>query len=186
MHKLDITYHNTFNCKTLRIEDNSVYDEDITPNNLILEVKPPGLLNYIPFYFANKNWKAITLNCSTLQLCCTKQPCKLTEIPDGIYDLKYSINPNEKSIIEFSHMRVCKIMSNYIKLVGLYFSSKYTRSVKENDCIEKELLHIKDLIDGSVYSVEELLDNTLGLDMYQESLNRIKKLNNGNFANCCK
>ena len=66
MHKLDITYHNTFNCKTLRIEDNSVYDEDMTPNNLILEVKPPGLLNYIPFYFANKNWKAITLNCSTL------------------------------------------------------------------------------------------------------------------------
>ena len=52
-------------------------------------------------------------------------------------------------------MRVCKIMSNYIKLVGLYFSSKYTRSVKENDCIEKELLHIKDLIEYFSFLFEE-------------------------------
>lgn len=186
MHQLDITYHNTYNCKTLRIEDNSIYDENVEIINPILEVKPPGLLQYIPFTFANKKWKAITLNCSTLELCCTKQPCKLTEIPDGIYDIKYSISPNLKTMIEFSHMRVCKIMSNYIKLIGLFLSSKYTRQIKDNDCIEKELVEIKDLIDNSIYAVEELLDSNLGLELYEEALNRIKKLNNGNFTNCCK
>ncbi len=186
MHELDITYHNTYNCKTLRIEDNSIYDEDLDVVNPILEIKPPGLLHYIPFYFANKNWKAITVNCSTLKLCCTKQPCKLTEIPDGIYDIKYSIDPNLKSIIEFSHMRICKIMTSFIKITGLYFSSRSLRSKKDNDSIEKELLNIKEIIDASVYAVEEWLDNTSGLELYSEAATRINKINDGNFTSCCK
>lgn len=186
MHNLDIIYHNTFNCKSLRIEDNSVYDEDLKVECPILEIKPPGMLGYIAFYFPNKNWKARTYNCSTLKLCCTKQPCKLTELPDGIYDIKYSINPNLTTIIEFSHMRVCRIMSNYIKLMGLYFSNRYLYTVKQNNEISEELLAIKDTIDSSVYSVEELLDNTLGLDLYEEALKRIKNLNDGNFTKCCK
>ena len=114
MHQLDITYHNTFNCLSIKVEDNSVYDEDLPVLNPILEIKPPGALNYTPFYFPNKNWKSITLNCSTLKLCCTKKPCKFTNLPDGVYDLKYSIGPNLETMTEFSHMRVCKIMSNYI------------------------------------------------------------------------
>ena len=186
MHQLDITYHNTYNCKSLRIEDNSIYDDTLSVTNPILEIKPPGLTSYIPFYFANKKWKARTFNCATLKLCCTKQPCKFTELPDGIYDLKYSINPNLDTIIEFSHMRVCKLMSNYTKIIGLYFSTKHNRSIKDNDNIEKELISIRDIIDGAVYAVEELLDNGLGIEMYEEATKRIRLINNGNFTNCCK
>lgn len=186
MHELDITYHNTYNCRSLKIEDNSVYDPDIPVKNLILEVKPPGLTSFIPFYFVKKNWKSITLNCSTLKLCCVKQPCKLSELPDGVYNIKYSISPNLKSIVEFSHMRVCRIMSNYIKLVGLFLSSKHNNSRKDNEKIEQELISIKDIIDASVYSVEELLDNQLGLELYEQAITRIKQINDGNFTNCCK
>lgn len=186
MHELDITYHNTYNCKSLRIEDNSIYDPDIQVKNPILEVKPPGLLGYIPFYLSKKTWKSITLNCSTLKLCCAKQPCKLTELPDGVYSIKYSIDPNLRSIVEFSHMRVCRVMASYIKVVGIFLSSKYTRPIKDNESIEKELLAIKDIIDASIYSVEELLDNQLGLELYEEAITRIKQISDGDFTKCCK
>lgn len=186
MHQLDITYHNTFNCLSLKIEDNSVYDDNLPVKNIILEIKPPGLFGYIPFYFANKKWKSITLNCSTLKLCCTEQPCKFSELPDGIYDIKYSIEPNLVTILEFSHMRVCKLMTIYIKLLGLFYSSKHMNTKTDNEKIELEFLKIKDTIDNSIYAVEELADNVLGLDFYEEASKRLNKINNGDFTNCCK
>lgn len=185
MHQLDITYHNTFNCLSLRIEDNSIYEDNLPVKNAILEIKAPGAKNYITFTFPNKKWKAITVNCSSLKLCCTKQPCKFTSLPDGVYDLKYSIDPNLKTIIEFSHMRVCKIMSNYIKLIGLYFSNRHSYTKKENELFEKEFLDVNELIVNSVYAVEELSDITLGLELYEEAALRIKTIYNGNFTRCC-
>lgn len=185
MHQLDITYHNTFNCKTLKIEDNSVYDSKYAVSNSILEVKAPGQ-NCFTFFELNNDWKSITLNCASLKLCCTKQPCKLTILPDGIYEIKFSVDPNEKYMVEFNHMRVCKLMSNYIKLVGLYFSNKTNNTRKENEDLEEEFLAIKNIIDGSIYAVEELLDNTLGLELYEQAAKRLNNINNGNFKGCCK
>ena len=170
MHQLDITYHNTFNCKTLKIEDNSIYDDILSVKNIILEIKPPGLVGYVPFYISKKDWKSITFNCSSLKICSKRDVSKLEPIPDGIYDIKYSIDPNLKMIVEFSHMRVCQIMSNYIKLNGLFLSNKCSMNEKDIESIEKELIGIYDTIQSSVYSVEECLDNTLGLELYRKLL----------------
>jgi endonuclease III len=112
--------------------------------------------------------------------------CKLTILPDGIYEIKFSIDPNEKYMAEFNHMRVCKLMSNYIKLVGLYLSNKSSNTNRENEEIEKEFTTIKEIIDSSVYAVEEYLDNSLGLDLYEQASKRINNINNGKFAGCCK
>lgn len=184
MHQLDITYHNTYNCKSLKIEDNSVYDDAISITNVILEVKPPGLTSYIPFYFPNKKWKSITLNCSSLKMCSKKKP--LTVLPDGVYDIKYSIDPNLKTMVEFSHMRVCNLMSNYVKLIGLFLSKKSEIDRSEAECIQKQLVSIKDTVDACIYAVEECLDNTLGLELYSEAAKKLNKINDGNFTGCCK
>lgn len=187
MHQLDITYHNTYNCKALKIEDNSIYDDTLPVKNPILEIKGPGLTSYVPFYFPNKKWKSITLNCSSLKLCSKKKSSStLTILPDGIYDIKYSIDPNLKSMVEFSHMRVCRLMSNYIKLVGLFLSKKSEIDKSDIECLEKAFIKIKDTIDASVYAVEELLDNVLGLELYSEAANKVNEINNGNFKGCCK
>lgn len=186
MHQLDITYHNTYNCKTLKIEDNSVYDSTLPVKNIILEIKAPGQTSYNHFVQSKKDWKSITFNCSSLKICCAKKPETLSVLPDGIYDIKYSIDPNLKSIVEFSHMRVCQLMSNYIKLVGLFLSNKCNNSLADNEAIEKELITIKDTIDSAVYAVEECLDNTLGLELYSEASKRLNKINDGNFTSCCK
>ena len=185
MNQLDITYHNTYNCKTLKIEDNSTYDiYDV--KNIILEVKAPGQTSYTAFYLNSKDWKSIVLNCNTLEICCVNRAEDLTNIPDGIYEIKYSIDPNTTSMVEFSHMRVCQIMSSYIKLLGLFLSNRSDITKINIDLIEKEFIEIKDTIDASVFAVEECLDNILGLELYSEAAKRINKLNDGNFTSCCK
>lgn len=186
MNQLDITYHNTYNCKTLRIEDNSVYDLTQPIKNPILEIKSPGLTSFVPFYFPNEKWKYIVLNCSSLKVCCGRKASTLSVLPDGIYEIKYSVSPNLTCMVEFNHMRVCQIMSNYIKILGLFLSSKCSMTNKEAEQIEKELIEIKDTIDASVYAVEEGLDSALGLDLYDEAIKRLNRINDGNFTSCCK
>lgn len=185
MHQLDITYHNTYNCKSLRIEDNSIYEKDLEVLNPILEVKPPGLISYVAFPFPNKNWKSKTLNCSSLKICCGKKPATLSVLPDGVYHLKYSVDPNRKCMVEFCHMRICLIMCDYMKIVCSFFSEKCCSSQKERDALQKELLSIKDMIDGAIYAVEECLDNQLGLELYEEAKKRINRIKDGDFNCCC-
>lgn len=184
MHQLDITYNNTYNCKSLRIQDNSIYDENIEVKNIILEIKAPGLVSYVPFNFPNKNWKFITLNCSSLKACCGKKPATLSILPDGVYHIKYSVDPNKKCMVEFSHMRICQIMKTYMKIVCNYFANKCCISHKEKHELQQQLLEIKDLIDGSVYATEECLDTKLGLELYEEAKLKLKKLKDGNPC-CC-
>jgi hypothetical protein len=186
MNQLDITYHNTYNCKTLKIEDNSIYDTTQPIKNVILEIKSPGLTSFVPFYFPNEKWKAITLNCSSLKICCGKKVSTLSVLPDGIYNIKYSVDPNLTCMVEFNHMRVCQIMSRYIKILGIFLSNKCSMTNKEIEQIEKELLEIKDTIDSSIYAVEERLDSALGLELYNEAINRLNKINDGDFTSCCK
>lgn len=83
-------------------------------------------------------------------------------------------------------MRVCQLMSSYIKLLGLFLSNKCEMTRSDIESIEEEFEDIKDTIDASVYAVEECLDNTLGLGLYSEAAKRINKLNDGNFTSCCK
>ncbi len=183
MHQLDITYSNTYNCKSLRIQDNSIYEKNVIVKNAILEIKAPGLTSYVPFYFPDGNWKSITLNCSTLKVCCGKKPSTLSVLPDGVYHIKYSVDPNKKCMVEFCHMRICQIMKTYMKIVCNFFSNKCCTSHKERQELKKLLLEIKDLIDGAVYAVEECLDNKLGLELYEEAKLKLKKLKDGN--SCC-
>jgi hypothetical protein len=89
-------------------------------------------------------------------------------------------------MVEFDHMRICQLMAQYIKATGLFLSKKCEMDRKDSDKIEKELLDIKDTIDASVYAAEECLDKELGIDLYKEALKKIKKITDGNFANCCK
>jgi hypothetical protein len=45
--------------------------------------------------------------------CGTKQQ----EIPDGIYIIRYSVSPNLKVYVEYNHLRVTRLMTNYYKVL---------------------------------------------------------------------
>lgn len=184
MHQLDITYKNTYNCKTLRIEDNSIYDDILAVKNAILEIKPPGLFHFVPFHLNNNKWKTIVLNCSSLKICNTKVKNSFTPLPDGIYEIKYSLDPNVKTMVQFDHMRVCQIMKKYIQAVCTFLSNKCNYTKKEISTIEEKLIRIKNTIDFSVWKVEECLEKQEGKDLYDEATNLLKEFEDGMYNGC--
>jgi hypothetical protein len=183
MHKLDIIPLQNKNCKTLVIQDASIYDILFPVTNTILEIKPPGQSCFIPFNLLT-GWCSKTFNCIDFNLCCLSD--EISVLPDGIWEIKYSVDPNVATMVEGNYMRVCQLMSTYIKTIGVFLSNKCNYNKHEILCIEKDLLEIKNLIDNSVFAAEDLLDNTSAIELYDEASLRLNKFNNGSFSSCCR
>lgn len=166
MHILDITYNLTNNCSTLKIEDNSTYDTLQPITNTILEVKPPGKTCYIPFDLA-VGWCSKVLNCSDLQSCCGSPADSI--LPDGIYDIKYSLDPNLKMIVEMQHLRVCQLNKSYIAAICELQNNKYKILKKDYKLEIDRLYYIRGMIQDAISMVEECLDKVRGLELYQEA-----------------
>lgn len=183
MHKLDIIVIPNKNCKTFVVQDASIYDINFPITNTILEIKPPGQACFITFNLL-AGWCSKTFNCVNFNLCCISD--EITVLPDGVYELKYSVDPNVETMIEGSHMRICQLTSEYTKVLGLFLSNRHNYNKREIIEIEKELLHIKTLLESSVFAVEDFFDNTSGIELYNEASSRLKRFKNGNFSGCCK
>lgn len=183
MHKLDIIVIPNKNCKTLVIQDSSIYDINFPVTNTILEIKVPGQACFITFNLL-AGWCSKTFNCVDFNLCCGSDQVSI--LPDGVYELKYSIDPNVSTMIQGSHMRVCQIMSQYIRTIGLFLSNKCNLRKKEIEEIEEDILEIKNYIECSVFAVEDLFDNTSGIELYNEASSKLNKFNDGNFSGCCE
>lgn len=177
MHTLDITYHDTGNCGTLRIEDNSTYDILQPVTNQILEVKPPGKSCYIPFDLTPV-WCAKVMNCTDLQICCGDPTTSF--LPDGIYSMKYSLDPNLMTIIEVDHLRVCQLRKSYYSAICELQSNKYRLTHKAYREEVDRLYYIRGMIDDSVTMVEECLQADRGMEIYEEA----KKLLGYGCAGC--
>lgn len=182
MNNLNISYSNSRTLNSLTLIDESIYDNEINIQNRILEIKAPGQNCFISIYLDNE-WCKRTLTCFDFQLCCYADG--FSNLQDGIYEFKYSIDPNLNTIVEFQHLRVTNIMSNYIKLIGLYLSKKSEFTKKERACIDKSLSEIIDIINAAVYAIEDCLDRNSGIELYNEANDKINNFNAKGFRNCC-
>lgn len=182
MHYLSILYGKNYDCKLFTLQDTSLYDGVSPLQNIVLEVRPPGSECFIPFTLIN-GWCSKTFNCFDLNICCIND-C-ISVLPDGVYEFKYSIDPNIETLIEVQHLRICQLMKNYIKTIGIFLSKRCTYSHKENKEIEKFLIFTKYLIDAAIYEVEENFNTNGGLELYNEALKNINSLNDGSFKCAC-
>ena len=180
MHILNLTYSNNKNCKLLTIQDNSYYDISFPITNVIFEIKPPGADCFIPFTLTHP-WCSKTFSCLEFKMCCIGES---TVLPDGIYEIKYSLDPNLNTLIEIQHLRVCQLMTLFTTVLGNYLSKKCNLTIKEKEEVEKKLSEINDMINAAIYSVEECLDNEEGMKLYEEAQKRLKELENGESCSC--
>ena len=166
MHILDITYHTTNNCGTLKIEDNSTYDILQPVTNTILEVKPPGKTCYIPFILVT-GWCSKILNCSDLQSCCGNPTSSV--LPDGIYAFKYSVDPNLSMMIEMQHLRICQLNKSYVATICELQNNRYKLLKKDYKTEIDRLYYVRGMIQDAVSMVEECLDQARGMELYNEA-----------------
>ena len=117
-HRLSLDVIESRNCDILRIDDTSVYAEDLPVDCPILNITVPGG-NYSVELGENQIAPGFRINLTACILelqtagCGTEFKC----LPDGIYVLKYSVSPNDQVMVEYNHLRTCKLRSRYDKVL---------------------------------------------------------------------
>lgn len=162
-------------CKYLRLVDNSVYNLSIPIENGILEITPPGY--NCPVIFNVDPYFNTAFNSSVLKTSPPSASTQLFDLPDGIYKIKYSINPNSVLFVEYDLFRNCRQMCSYIRAICDLFSDRCELTKSKFEERRKKLIWIKELIDAAKYMVEEFGDCDAGLDLYNEANSLLKETN---------
>lgn len=176
MTRLNLYTPETFDVETLRIEDNSIYEEAVT--NPILEIKTPSAKNFI-VYNNPFTCKSITLNCVNLKLCTAGCGGALACLPDGIYSIRYSVDPNLQTMVEFSHFRVTSLMKRYIQTCCKFTNKKCDYKKSEYKKILDKLIEIHFIILNAKWKSEECLENTEALALYEQAVTLLNDYDHG-------
>jgi hypothetical protein len=113
-HNLSVEAPDTMNLCILRLVDTSVYDSIMPVDCPILEITVPGFIHPVQFTEPAispgfiENFTACDLELQTAQ-CGTV----FSDIPDGIYVIKYSVSPNDVVYVEYNHLRITKALHCY-------------------------------------------------------------------------
>ena len=163
------------NCKYLRIADNSWYNPNIPYSNGILEITVPGFS--CPIVFDVNKMFNTAYNSSMLKIAPAYSFTDLIALPDGVYNIKYSVRPNDKLFVEYDLFRTCKATTRYMKAICDLLAGKCNLPSKEFEESKRKLLYIKELIDASKYMVEEAQDAPKGIALYNEADRLLNRLN---------
>jgi len=145
--ELDIYIEDVLNPKIQIIKDSSYYNPDLAVTNAKLDLQYPNSDKYVSIP-VGKNFSYI-LNSNTIGLTDVKYSENLSDLPDGIYTIKYSICPNKELYVEYSFLRNTK---QVIKFNNLYCSVSVDKCSRKNYSEDLlKLRNIKDLIDASKY-----------------------------------
>jgi len=108
---LDIDIIDTHNFKTLGILDTSVYNPDIDIADTRIEILPPGFKLFAKPHFVEKALNVFNSN----NVGITRASCQedLIDLPDGLWTIRYSICPNDKTLIEKVFIRVDKLLCKF-------------------------------------------------------------------------
>lgn len=173
--KLNIEFPITNNTKILRLFDISEYSQGITVSCGQLLITVPGFNYAVPFN-VDPTFN-LSLNSNNLNLSSTYD-YNLADLPDGIYIIHYSINPNEKVWVEYNHLRNTIQLKEYSsKLCQIYNDIDITP--KERNSKLEELRKIKLEIDGAKSLVEWCNSPIKGLELYTSAQKKLSK-----FSSC--
>lgn len=111
--KLNVNIIDTHDFKTLGIVDVSWYNPLIKIEDVTIEITPPGYRIAAKPLFAPKSLNIYNSNALGI----TNASCEeeLTDLPDGIWKVKYSICPNDKLFIEKFFLKTDKLQCQYTK-----------------------------------------------------------------------
>ncbi len=179
---LSLDIINKGNVNNFRITDSSDYNPNLPVTCGLLEIKPPGATHSVYFDMLPDFTKVF--NASNLHIQLASNYASLLPLPDGIYYIKYSINPADHLYVEYYYLHNATQYQKYIDKCCELHSSKCSLSKKEYATKVKELRDIKDMIDSSKYLVEWCDKSESGQDMYDEINNALDNYKLYGCTNC--
>lgn len=175
-HSLSLSISAGANCQTMIIRDASVWDSLLPIQNGIIEVQSPLDSCFHPSSILDKGF-TIVLGCGQLGICCQDCPPSTASLPDGNYNIKFSVDPNLRTIVEFNYFRTCDLYNKYIQTAYTTRTRKCNLRPDEYQLLLSQLRAIRDLIDGAKWSAEDCLDVPLAQEQYNEALQLLERYN---------
>lgn len=177
---LDINIIDTHNSKTIGIADSSTYDPNVTISNATIEITPPGGYSRLSLPFQIRSINTFNSNNVGITSACESE--NLVAMPDGLWILRYSINPNLSTFIIKTYLRTtlleCRLQKS---LLGALTDLKTPFSQREK--VKKKLLDIQILIEGAIAAANRL-DTATATDLYNRADKLISDFNNNKCNNC--
>jgi len=137
-HNLNIDISDTLSAATLRVSDSSIYIPNASITNGILEITTPYL--DCPILFNVVKEFNLILNGNNMGIPCPSG--QTVYLPDGIYKMKYSINPNVSSFVMVNWLRTSKIETLYREKVRELFSKRDNIGHSNFDILAKQLINV--------------------------------------------
>ncbi len=169
MHQLSLYIPNDLNAKAFKIIDTSVYNTNLEVKNGILEVTPPGF-SYAIIFRVNEEFEKV-FNANLLHL---NSGSDIPTLLDGVYKLKYSVDPNVDVNVEYYYFRNILQQINYHNSLYNFLNNSFDK--RNYKLIQKEYLWIKELMDNAKYIAEFQADIKTASSIYEEVNNLIFNL----------
>lgn len=174
--KLDLLILDTHNAYTLGIADLSQYPPGFAIVAPTLQIAPPGFPSVaLPFTASSIS----ILNSENLGL--TKSGQDQVKLPDGIYRIKFTVNPANVHYVEKTFMRTDGIQEK--------FDSAFMKA--DFSCGDRHFTKAeRDKLDEIYYLIQEAIAaankcaNSLAMNLYNQASKLLERFLDGK-ANCC-
>lgn len=179
-HQLSLEIPDTNNVSVLRVFDTSLYADSFQTTCGLLQITSPGF--NLPVNIDVLQNYNLVLNACTLGLQTAGCGESSNPIPDGIYQIRYSVAPNDKVFVEYNHLRVTQTLNKYM---GEVCKLELAACEPDADVKErlKELRLIKSFIDAAKVKVEYCHTPQAGMELLLYAQKRLNKLS-GPCVNC--
>jgi len=160
--QLDIYIEKILNPKLLIVKDASWYNPDIAVTNAKLDLQYPNSLDYVNIP-VGKNFTYV-INSNTIGLTNVTRTDALSELPDGLWTIKYSICPNDELYVEYTFLRNIKQLIKYHNLFCQIEIDKCNKKHYLEDL--KTIRSIKDIIDAAQYLADDCGKYEKAIELY--------------------
>lgn len=209
-HILSLEIPTVANCEIFRVKDTSQYTDSLYVDCGELLITPPGfnqgnLISVQPGFDLAINSCSLgvqTTGCTGTslsgQLVTSTDVCGNTittvaanaltgsssraAIADGIYVIRYSVAPNDRTYVEYNHLRITGIMKSYYKKLCEIDVTPCEPSTKQQDRY-REMNLIKLMIDAAKAKVEYCQSPTEGMHLYNFAKKKLEKITCS--SECC-
>lgn len=127
--ELDIDIFDSSNPKKIVVRDASSYLHD-TVESPTLSIKLPGFINFIDIDFHRNSINI--LNSNTLRLTNVITTNEMADLPDGLYQFRYSICPNEKLFVVKNFMKTTLAELALARIIAFTSKCNQTQEFKNS------------------------------------------------------
>jgi hypothetical protein len=184
-HVLSLDIPDTLNKCILRIVDTSVYAPSVEVTCPLLQITVPGFIHPINLSPPKIN-PGFNVNLTACDLGLQSADCGTTfyDIPDGIYIVKYSVEPKDLVYVEYNHLRITCALNGIRNVYCEMNLGACAPSEPQEEKLNK-LRIIQQQLQAAKAYVEDCHDPKRGMELYKYAVSQLNKLTcNTNCKTC--